>query len=148
MSDLIAVSDGEVVVAVFVASKSFFDASRYGGKAVGVGGLDIDLLDLGGTGGFIKRVDIHNEGIVVVEIIEVDGFVDFVEDADDHEFFAHDFDSLADGTINGVKEGEGKSVAKDDRLLLIGFVEEGAVADGEGFDLGEVEIGAEDGDGV
>ena len=77
MSDIVAVGDGEVLVAEFLVLKGFGDVLRDGGEAVGVGGLDIDLLDLGGAGDLVEGIDIHNEGVVKIDIVEVNGGAGF-----------------------------------------------------------------------
>ena len=148
MSDGVAVGDGEVFVAELLVGEGFFDVGGDGGKAVGVGGFDVDLLDLSGAGDFVETAYIHDKGIVKIDVVEIDGLFDFVEDADDHEFFAHDGDGLADGAVDGIKEGEGKRVAEDDGIAFVLLGEEGAIAEGEGFDFGEIASGAENGDGV
>ena len=53
MGDFVTVSNSEVVVAVFGVGEAVFNVGGYSGEAVGISGFDVDLLDLGGTGGFI-----------------------------------------------------------------------------------------------
>ena len=53
MSDLVAVGDREVFVALLVGFKGRFDIVGNRSEAVGVSGFDVDLLNLGRASGFI-----------------------------------------------------------------------------------------------
>ena len=78
VSDFVAVSHGKIFVAMFLSDESGFDIFGDFGKTIGVFGFDVDLLDLGGAGDFVERVDIHDESVVEVDVVEIDGFFDFV----------------------------------------------------------------------
>ena len=111
MGNIVTIGNGKILVTKFLLGEFGGDFVRSGGKAVGVGGFDVDLLKLVGASKLTQRFGTHNEGIVKINTVEIDGLVDLVEDADDHEFFTHDGDGFANGTIHGIKEGERKSVA-------------------------------------
>ena len=64
--------------------------------------------------------------------------VDFVEDTDNHVFFAHDGNGFANGAIDGVEKGERKRVPEYYGMVGIGVGEESAVAERERLDFGEV----------
>ena len=106
VSDFVAIGNGEILVAGFVVFQTGVDLGTGGFERVGGGGFDVDLLNLGGTDDFIHGFDIHDEGVVEVDVVEIDGFVEFVEHTDYDEFFAHDGNGVADGAIHGVEESE------------------------------------------
>ena len=135
MSDTITIADRKIVITVLQIDKSISDVTRDSVKTIGVGGFDVDLLDLGGAGDLVEAGRVHNKSVVEIDLVEIDGFADFVEDADNHEFLAHDFDGFADGAVDGIEESKGKGVAEDDGFFLVGLVKESAIADGEGFDF-------------
>ena len=103
MRDAVAVGYGEILIAVLFLEKGLFDVVRDGVEAVGVGRLDINLLNLSRAGKFIDGVDVHNEGVVKIDIIKTDGLFDFVQDAYDHEFFTHDGNGFTNSTIDSIK---------------------------------------------
>ena len=101
------------------------------------------MLDLSGADELIEGVDIHDEGIIEVDVVEIDGFVDFVENADNHKALAKDGDSVANGGIVSIEEGEGKSAADDDAVVFGLVGEEGAIAESERLNLSVTGSGAE-----
>ena len=103
MGDLVTIGNGEILIAEFLISEGSFNIRGNLGKGISVGGFNIDLLDLNRTGDFIHGFGIHDEGIIEVDIVEVNGFVDFIEDTDNHEFFAHNSNCLADGAVDCIK---------------------------------------------
>ena len=146
MSNFVAVGDGEVLVAEFLVSESLLDTFGDLGEGISVGSFDIDLLNLSRAGDAIKRGGIHNQGVVKINVVEIDGAVDFVKNADDHEFFTHDGNHLADSTIDSIKESERKGVTENNRVGFVLSGEEGAVAEGKRLNFNKVGVGAEDGD--
>ena len=86
MGDLIAGEDGEVLLARFRLDEFFSDGAYGVVDMISGGDADVDLLDLEvGESGSVRGADEH--GGVKVDIIEVDGVVEEVEYADNHEFF-------------------------------------------------------------
>ncbi len=105
MGDFVAVEDGEVGVAGVDEAKGVFDV--FGGFFERVGGLsaDVDLLDLERIGGFFQFFGVDEKGIVEVKVVEVDGVVDFGEDADDEEFSSEESDGFSDWFGGSVERG-------------------------------------------
>ena len=75
MSDFVAIGNGEVLVAGFIIFQTGVDLGAGGFKSVGGGGFDVDLLDLGRANDFVHGFDVHDEGVVEVDVVEIDGFV-------------------------------------------------------------------------
>ena len=88
MSDFFAFENGEIGVAGFGGDEGFFDGVGGLFEGVGVFGANVDLLDLKRVVDFIKGGSGDEKGIVEVDVVEVDGVVDFGEDADDNEALA------------------------------------------------------------
>ncbi len=85
MGDFVTLEDGEVGVAGFGGNERFADGVGGFFKGVGVFGFDVDLLDLEGVVDFVKGRGGDEEGIVEVDVIEINWVVNFSEDADDDE---------------------------------------------------------------
>ncbi len=103
VGNFVAVSDGKILVAGFLGRKGGFDIFGYLWKDLDIGGFDVDLLDLNSAGETGESFGVHNDGIVEINVVKINGFIDFIEYANDHEFFAENSDGLPDGATNGVK---------------------------------------------
>ena len=104
------------------------------------------MLNLEGVVDFVEGGSADEEGGVEVNVVEVDGVVNFGEDADDDKALTEEGDGFADG-FGGAKESVGELGADDGGGSLGVFTEEGAVFEAEVLNLDEVGVGADDGGG-
>ena len=144
VGDFVALEDGEVGVAGFGGGEGFVDGAGSVVNGAGVFDADVDLLDLERVVDFVEGGGADEEGVVEVDIVEVDGVVNLGKDADDNEALAEESDGFADG-LGGAKEGAGEFGADDGSRGLGVFAEEGAVFEAQVLNLDEVGISADDG---
>lgn len=86
MGNFIAGENGEILFTGFGSRELFGDDVDGVIDVVGSGDFDVDLLNLKiGESSEITGVDEH--GGVEIDVVEIDGVVDGIEDANDHEFF-------------------------------------------------------------
>ena len=125
VSDLIAVSHGEIGVTGVVLDQGGFDGAGGGRKVADSGGHNVDLLDLRSAEEFTRDLNIHKESFIKIDIVEVDVLVELLEDTNDDEALTAKSESLTH-RISSVKEEEGKFVTDDDGVIFILITEEGA----------------------
>lgn len=146
----VAVRDGEIGVAGFGLSESVGDFLGGGFKGVGGGDFDVDLLDLEIVVDFGEAVDGNEDGVVEVNVVEINGIINGGENASDKEFVATECEGFAD-RLGAAKEFEGKLMADDGRgnsVFIVVIFEEGARLEGEIEDGLEVGVGGDDGAGL
>ena len=116
VGDLVAVGYAEVDVAGFGGFEGIGDGGGDGGEVGGGFYFDVDLLDLEVLAEFFELGGFEEGGAIEIDVVEIDGVIGCVEDADDNEFLTESGEGFADGYV-GTVEIHGELMADDGGVL-------------------------------
>ena len=112
MEIITTVDDFETLVAIFGGGEFFGDSLGYFTDEVGGGGADVDLLNLNGGFEGTGEFEVNKDGAVEIDTVVVNGVVDFVKNADDHEMLAVVSEGFGEG-LGAAEELHGYAVTED-----------------------------------
>ena len=137
-------NDLEVFVAFFELLEFLFNLCDSGFDIARSVRADVDLLNLNRRFEGAGVIDVDEDGIIEVDVIEIDRVVNLVEDADYHEHLVVVGESAGDG-LWGAKERHCGFVSDDGDVFAEFVVKELAILQVEIKDFLEVVAGCDDG---
>ena len=118
--------DLEVFVTILELFELLFNLSDSGVDVARSVGADIDLLNLNRRFEGAGEVDVDQNGVIKVDVIEIDWIVHLVENAYDHELFVIVGESASDG-FGRTEERHRGFVANDSNVFAELVIEELAI---------------------